>query len=281
MVAVALLVLVGCGSGGGTAPEQAEDVDRLQPGDRPVRFRLDVAVAEEVKRFTVETLRWAHVDLGDSGPLTVHVYSDEEHFVTAYTSEFGISPADARLQLALGQTAFASPGGHIWIYLTNYEQAPEGIRRHALFHEYMHTVQEWEAQIRFQSKAAGERSFIPRWLIEGCAEYVSVQAGARRGFIDPQEEREIVVSRARKSDVPLEAAETGGQPGFLGGAGEAYTLGWLACERLAQRNGMDAVNHRFWLAMAERRDWRAAFADAFGETPAAFYESFRAFRASL
>lgn len=280
---VAMSAMAGCGGDGGDAslPDQDADVDRLQPGDRPVRFRLDTAVSDEVRRFTVETLGWAHVDLGDSGPLTVHVYSDENHFVAAYTAEFGIAPADARRQLAEGQTVFASPGGHIWIYLTNYEQAPEGLRRHALFHEYAHTAQDWQAEIRFQSEAPDERSFVPRWLVEGCAEYVAVQAGARRGFVDQGEERALAVARARRSDAPLEAIERGGQAGFLGGEGEAYTLGWLGCERLALRSGPDAVMHRFWLAMAERRDWRQAFADAFGQTPDAFYDDFRTFRATM
>lgn len=283
MAILVFALLAGCGGGGdgGLPAVPDEDVVRLQPGDRPVRFRLDTQVSEEVKRFTVETLAWAHTDLGDSGPLTVHVYSDEEHFVTAYTSEYAISTEDARRQLAEGQTVFASPGGHIWIYLTNYLDATEGVRRHALFHEYAHTLQNWQAEIRFQSEEPNERSFIPRWLVEGCAEYVSVQAGAKRGFLDPQEERDIVVFRARQSDATLEALERGGQAGFLGGEGEAYTVGWLACERLAQRNGLDSVAHRFWLAMAKQRDWKRAFVDAFGETPAAFYDSFRTFRAAL
>lgn len=276
-----LCILTACGGGGGESAEPTDDVVRLQPGDRPVRFRLDTEVSEDVKRFTIETLAWAHTDLGDSGPLTVHVYSDEEHFVTAYTSEFGISIEDARRQLGEGQTVFASPGGHVWIYLTNYMGAPEGIRRHALFHEYMHTLQDWQAEIRFQSEEPNERSFIPRWLVEGCAEYISVQAGAKRGFLDPIEERDIVLFRARRSEATLESLERGGQAGFLGGEGEAYTIGWLGCERLAQRNGLDSVTHRFWLAMAQQRDWKRAFADAFGESPAAFYESFRTFRATL
>jgi len=43
--------------------------------------------------------------------------------------------------------------------------------------------------------------------------------------------------------------------------GEAYTAGWLGCEWLA----------RFWLAMATLRDWKKAFAEAFGVALEAFY----------
>lgn len=278
---VALSAMVACGGGGGGSVEPTDDVIRLQPGDRPVRFRLDTAVSDETLRFTIETLTWAHADLGDSGPLTVHVYSDEERFVTAYTAEFAISPAEARLELAAGRTAFATSGGHIWIYLGNYEQVPEDVRRATLFHEYFHTLQDWQAEVRFQSEEPGERSFVPRWMVEGCAEYLAVKAGARRGFVDEKPEREYVLGEAAVSGEPLHAFETRGQAEFAGGLGEAYTVGWLGCERLATTFGEDAVAHRFWLSMAKLRDWQKAFSDAFGVTPGEFYREFEAYRATL
>jgi hypothetical protein len=277
-----LFILTACGGGGGDSAEPTDDVVRLQPGDRPVRFRLDAAVSEETLRFTIETLRWAHSDLGDSGPLTIHVYSDEERFVTAYTAEFAISIEEARLELAGGQTAFATAGGHVWIYLGNHEQVPEDVQRATLFHEYFHTLQDWQAEVRFQSEAPQERSFVPRWLVEGCAEYISVKAGARRNFVDEQLEREYVLGEAMLIDEPLAAFETRGRADFVAGVGgEAYTVGWLGCERLATTRSEDAVAHAFWLSMAKLRDWQKAFADAFGVTPAEFYRDFEAYRATL
>lgn len=286
--ALLLVVACGCGGGGGgghaggpDTTEQGDDVARLQPGDRPVRFRLDAAVTPQDEAFIVETLGWAHTDLGDSGPLTVHVYSDEDHFVVAYTNDFGIEPAEARRQLAEGQTAFESPGGHIWIYLPNYLDSPLGERRLDLFHEYDHTLQEWQAEVRFQSAAPAERSFMPRWLVEGCAEYLAIQAGGRRGFVDAARDREIVVAQARDATEPLASFETGGEAEFLGGSGAAYTVGWLGCERLALTHGADAVTRRFWVAMAKARDWTRAFTDTFGMAPDAFYADFEHYRATL
>jgi hypothetical protein len=281
VAAVLLATLAACGGGGGDSAEPVDDVVRLQPGDRPVRFRLDTAVSDETLRFTIETLQWAHSDLGDSGPLTVHVYSDAERFITAYTAEFAISIEAARAELAGGQTAFATPGGHIWIYLGNYEQVPEEVRRETLFHEYFHTVQTWQAEIRFQSEERAERSFMPRWMVEGCAEYLAVKAGARRGFVDENLERAYVVDESKHSSEVLADLETAGQAGFIGGTGAAYTVGWLGCERLTTVRGEGAVAHDFWLSMAKLRDWQKAFADVFGITPAAFYKDFEAWRATL
>lgn len=282
VAALALVVLAGCGGGaGGQSAEPVDDVARLQPGDRPVRFRLDTAVSAATKGSILETLAWAHVDLGDSGPLTIHVYSDEEHFVTAYTNEFGISPAEARRQLAEGQTAFETPGGHIWIYLTNYEDAPDWDRRLTLFHEYEHTAQGWQAEVEFQSAMPNERSFVPRWLVEGCAEYMAVQAVARRGVVDAAELRRIIVAQAGGPKERLADLETGGEAEFLGGSGNAYTLGWLACERLATSRGEESVAHQFWLSMAKLRDWKPAFAQAFGVSAETFYRDFDAYAATL
>ncbi len=278
--------LTGCGGGGGGEDRSLDDLEgdvaRLQPGDRPVRFRLDTAVAPEVTAFTVETLGWAHADIGDSGPLTVHVYSNEDHFLAAYTGEFAISVAEARRELQEGQLAFATPGGHVWIYLPNYDRATEDERRHVLFHEYVHTLQTWLAEVRLQSEEPGERSFVPRWLVEGCAEYLAVRAGARRGFVDHNEQRAISVFLARRSGgVPLSTLETGGEASFVGGTGAAYTLGWLACERLVTAHGADSVTRRFWVSLASTRDWREAFVEAFGLTPSDFYADFDSFQATL
>jgi len=269
------VVLAACGGGGGadrSLDNLGDDVARLQPGDRPVRFRLDTSVGPAVTGPTVETLAWAHTDLGDSGPLTVHVYSDEDHFVAAYTAQYAISAPEARRELAGGQLAFASPGGHIWLYLPNYDKATEDERRHVLFHEYTHTLQVWLAGVPIQSEAPGERSFVPRWMIEGCAEYLAVQAGATRGFVDADRQRAIIVAQAeRHGGVALSSLESGGEAGFLGGSGAAYTLGWLGCERLAAAHGRDSVARQFWVSMASTRDWQQAFHDTFGVTPATFY----------
>jgi hypothetical protein len=279
------LALCGCG-GGGTASDSvdddiAEEIPRLQPGNRPVRFRLDTSVSRETQRFLVETLEWAHVDLGDSGPLTVHVYSDEDHFVDAYTNEFAISTTEARAQLELGQFVFASPGGHVWVYLPNFEADPVPLRRVAIFHEYFHTLQHWLAELRFQSALTQERSFVPRWLVEGSAEYFAVTAGARRGLVDQSEERTFRLELAKESAEPLVAFETAGQAGFLGGGGEAYSVGWLACERLAAQYGPDKLARQFWVSLARLRNWEAAFTEAFGVSPAAFYADFEAYRRTL
>jgi len=277
--------LAACGSDGGgdrSLDNLGEDVARLQPGDRPVRFRLDTSVGPAVTGFTVETLAWAHTDLGDSGPLTIHVYGDEEHFVAAYTGEFAISATEARRQLEEGQLAFATPGGHMWLYLPNYDRASVDERRHVLFHEYVHTLQVWLAEVRFQSEEPDQRSFVPRWMVEGCAEYLAVQAGSKRGFVDDARQRAATVARAKRSaGVSLSSLESAGGARFLGGTGEAYTLGWLGCERLATAHGLDAVTRRFWVSLAATRDWRRSFLDTFGTPPAEFYADFDAFQATL
>jgi len=117
--------------------------------------------------------------------------------------------------------------------------------------------------------------------VEGCAEYLAVKDTGRRRLIDDVRQRESIVGRARTSTEPLEGLETGGEASFRGGTGEAYTVGWLGCERLAALKGEDAVAHGFWLSFAKQREWHAAFAEAFGLTPAAFYADFATYRTTL
>ena len=119
-------------------------------------------------------------------------------------------------------------------------------------------------------------------IVEGCAEYIAIKAGARRGFVDEKVEREYVLAEAAQIDAPLTAFETRGRADFVTGTGgEAYTIGWLGCERLTMTTSEDAVAHRFWLSMAKLRDWQKAFAEAFGMTPAEFYRDFEGYRATL
>lgn len=286
-MAIALSVaLVGCGGGGGggggdplAGGPAVEDI-RLQPGDRPVRFRLDTAVPQATQDFLVETLAWAHADLGDSGPLTIHVYSNEDHFVEAYVNDFAIDRQTAREKLDNGQFAFESPGGHIWIYLPNFDADPPEQRRLTLFHEYFHTVQGWLAEIRFQSVKREEQSFVPRWLVEGCAEYLAVHAGAKRGLIDEREYGQVMVEEAQGAET-LVVLETSGAASFLGGSQGAYTAGYLACERLSTTRGQDTVMRRFWASLATQRSWDRAFNEAFAMTPVAFYNDFAAYRLTL
>ena len=277
-----MTLVAGCGGGGdaGLPVLPDEDVARLQPGDRPVRFRLDTEVSEEVKRSIVETLTWAHTDLGDSGPLTIHVYSDEEHFVRAYTADYAVSSDEARAELAGGQTAFVSPGGHLWIYLPNYFDIPEGYRRAALFHEYVHTVQDWEAEVRFQSEEPAERSFIPRWLVEGCAEYISIKTGRQARLRRRRRGSGLRRRRGQGQRHGARGFESGGEASFLGGSGEAYTVGWLGCERLALPRPRQGAAHVL-AGHGQGPGLAPGVPQAFGQTPADFYRDFAAFRATL
>ncbi|MGH9226272.1 MAG: hypothetical protein ACRD2W_21345 [Acidimicrobiales bacterium] len=284
-VAVSMATLAACGGRGGNDDPLAggpppEDI-RLQPGDRPVRFRLDTAVTEADKAFIVEALGWAHVDLGDSGPLTVHVYSNEDHMVEAVWSDGGGPRQEVRQELADGEFAFATGGGHIWIYLPNFEQDPVEDRRWTIYHEYFHTVQTWLSELRFQSERTEERSFVPRWLVEGCAEYVAASAASARGIGTEAPYRGLMVTLTKESDESLASLGTEGGAGFIGGSGAAYYVGYLGCERLATTRGRDGVLHRFWISLANHRDWDKAFKEAFGLTPAAFYADFEAWRLTL
>lgn len=256
-------------------------VPRLQPGDRPLVFVKDDRVSETIQAFIVETLRWAHRDLGDSGPLTVQVFSDEASYSTAYAAAMRVTLDEARQRVAAGVKASAVSSGNIWLYLPNFLKGPDAFRRLALFHEYIHTLQFWHSRSNLASGARRGPPFVPRWIMEGCAEYLTVTATAMTRFVNQSAVRDRNIASTRDSVQSLEALETGGAAFSLGGDGQAYTVGWVGCERLANGSSEEAVASGFWLSLAKLQDWQAAFTDAFGMTPAAFYADFAAWRATL
>lgn len=109
-----------------------------------------------------------------------------------------------------------------------------------------------------------------RWLMEGTAVY-----GAREALILSGRRR------AQETDAYIRS-EGGYRPDLVAlqlfekrsGDGAAYQLWHRAVRRLADEHGSVGALREFCAAVGEGRGWRAAFADAFGLSPAAFYAEF-------
>src|SRR5206468_3652659 len=123
-------------------------------------------------------VKYARADLGDTGPLIVHVYGTPDAFVSAHDVR---SQEQARKDIDGGGYAFAGQGA-IWIYAPTYAKGPTNARRLTLLHEYFHTV---------QASLSGPRGArAPLWLVEGSARYFEVRTGADRGYTYFDKERE-------------------------------------------------------------------------------------------
>ena len=284
MVSFAFM-LGGCSAGSGTtnvddptslAPED-DATDKANAGpiqERPIPaagsavvIRHDAAVPPGILDSVEETVAYARLDFGDSGPLVVHVYGTPEAFVSAYEPR---AQEEARKDIEGGAFAFGG-AGVIRIYSPTYAKSGTNSRRLTLLHEYFHTVQ---ASLSGPPK----RDRPPLWLVEGSATYFELRTGADRGYtyFDRQREDHILKS---KTLGPLASYETEGGIAARGGHGEAYTVGFVACDYLVETKGVEALKRDFWALLASTPDWRGAFAKAFGSSVEEFYVAFEAYRA--
>lgn len=240
---------------------------KLAVDGSPIVVSYDDGMPADAIASIEETLPLARQDMGDSGALVVHVYATVDAFVAAH------APADRRRAqeyVDAGLSASATPGA-IWFFGPNYVPRDDMTRRMIVLHEYFHTV---------QSSLSNQRSTNgPLWLREGTARYFELRLGGQHGYGDFDRLRRSEIARSRTLD-SLQTYESRGQATFLGGGGEAYTLGFIASDYLVNSKGRDAVARMVWTEL-RTKDWRAAFASAFGESVDQFYASFEAYRRTL
>jgi hypothetical protein len=233
----------------------------------PIVVSYDDGMPADAIASIEETLPLARKDLGDSGALVVHVYATVDAFIAAHPQA---QRRQAQMDIDAGASASASPGA-IWFYGPNFVPRDDKTRRMVLIHEYFHTVQ---YSLSNQQSLKG-----PLWLREGTARYFEFRLGGEHGYGNFDQLRRSQIARTRTMD-PLQTYETRGQATFRGGGGEAYDMGFLAADYLVNTKGLDAVAKVIWTEQ-RTKDWRAAFATAFGESVDDFYAKFEAYRRTL
>ena len=148
-----------------------------------------------------------------------------------------------------------------------------------LIHEWLHVL-----QYQYGAVAAQGPKVSPAWLGEGQAMWVQWLLPADLQNVPYEIDRARRVADVARTSVSLQSLEQHSHKW-------AYFHGPLAAERLAEVAGATAhieYMRRFQpqIIGKERRwvqtpTWREAFVAAFGITPAAFYEGFAAWRATL
>ena len=156
-----------------------------------------------------------------------------------------------------------------------------------LLHEVFHAVQ--QSHVTTLDWEERQRLMGPVWFVEGAAEYMAQTTGEalrRAGRLptdprfpgDPWRARDRMEQKMR-SGLALRAERPGLALGGVdyGPDGQmAYDLGAWAIAWLCHRAGPDVLIERFYPAV-EALGWEAAFEEAFGLAPAAFYAEFDRF----
>jgi hypothetical protein len=254
---------------------------RTQPiAGTQVTFRFDPDVSPEFLSRVSGYVLEAQTQVGDSGLVTLHVYSNLDEYVrenTAVTNR----PAD-RVRGNIEQGGGAEALQRImFLYEPSQGARPPDQLRSTVLHEYFHTVQFFRSGYK---RAQGGDS--PRWLFEGTAVYVQFRTAEALGYNPPPANVSptYAVNRMRKvTNVkranygPLSAFES---PGTAAEGGGAHDLGYVAADFMATRFGTEGLMNQYWVALA-KSDWKAAFLSTFGLSVEDFYAEFEAYRKTL
>jgi hypothetical protein len=149
-------------------------------------------------------------------------------------------------------------------------------------HEYFHV---WQADAGGFAPDSG--ALGPAWLVEGSANFVAFRALADVGLVRWEDAREYLVQLANGAHAEEKPAvpslrELTDDASLVGpGVGCcSYAVATLAVERLTKASGPAALG-RYFAAIGKGEDWRAAFAEVFGQNPDTFSATFERERPAL
>ncbi len=193
-----------------------------------------------------------------------------------------VRPPDAGSRGPYEYDYVADAGDHrVEVYTSGdaYRESSPSEVEETMVHEYYHLVQE-ELMRRGDPRATEDDDpFVPLWIVEGTAEWVSVRVAAANGLDDYEKARAVYVGNVKESDVSLDDFDS--QPSDDGTDAydeDPYSLGFLAVELLASQHGGQAALDDFWVQVGVERDWRSAFRKSFGVSSTSFVGEFARWR---
>lgn len=234
-------------------------VDSTRAADTGVTFSIGNNVSAADASWVMEGVTMAHQYVAEtltdfSEPLVVNVRDSDDTTGRGAVAFYG------------GDYIVVFTGSPGWAMLAPFD------RVHVVVHEYLHAWQD-------TAMRSGENA-LPAWLIEGSAEYLSYNAVARLGLIDPRAVRDYHAWAIRSASHLSALPDLEERTAFYGERGPVYSLGYLAIDHLLAHGSPDQL-----VGFARRvrlgQDWRDAFAAEFGQDIDAFYQSFAAYRSDL
>jgi hypothetical protein len=249
--------------------------EQVDPGDQAlIRAGIEYAAAYLWERARVE-------------PPEVDVFASRD--LAALAREFaeftgpGGTPAGLFARRISGGVAEAQMGAvFVFTGAPGWVESNAVQRVRVVAHEFAHIVQLHlmgeELARRFFTRQATEPQFEgPSWLIEGTADLVSWRSMEAAGFTRLADHLERISPGAAASG--LQPREMELFVDYLGGGADSMDVALLAAELLL-RGKDEGVLVRYFERIRARAAWQQAFAEAFGETPQAFYARFEAHRAA-
>jgi hypothetical protein len=159
---------------------------------------------------------------------------------------------------------------HVFVGGDGWRSSTPLQRRQAMFHEWVHIVQQLEAPF----------GLGPVWLTEGSAEWAAWEAMIRKGLASRSSIEDLYVRGAQLVDRDRKLKNLEGQRFYRSDPdGLDYALGYEAVELLHPARGWKTIV-TFYQALGDGYHWREDFRSVFGISVTRFYRTFEADRAS-
>jgi hypothetical protein len=192
----------------------------------------------------------------------------------------GFRAAGFQQRIAVG--AAEAHRDSVWIYTRAplWQQANSVQRVRTVAHEFAHLLQLQligaELAERFFTREATEPQLEgPTWLLEGSADLVSWRSMEAGGLTTLAGHLDEVAARLEGSDLHPRDMEL--YVDYLGGRADSIDVALLATELLMRDEDLGTLV-RYFERIRQGAAWQQAFAEAFGETPQAFYSRFEAYQ---
>lgn len=245
-----------------------------------VTLRFDADVSPDFLSRVSEYVREAQSQVGDSGPVTLHIYSNLDEYVRENVAVTNRPAERVRSNIQQGGGAEALQKTMFLYEVTQSARPPDHLRSSVL-HEYFHTVQFFRSGYK---RAQGGDS--PRWLFEGTAVYLQLRTAEALGYNPPPagtspsyvaNKMRRVTNVKRANYGPLSSFES---PGTAAEGGGAHDLGYIAADFMATNFGVEGLKNEYWAALSPS-EWKTAFSSTFGMPVEQFYADFEAYRSTL
>ncbi len=220
--------------------------------DVPLPPRFDIPVP------TVAAVEFeGEFPASERASLTEQLKREFSRVATFFAHTYGVAAPDLTIVMQRPSVGAGFGGGTIWLS-DGFEEA--------INHEYVHALQE--------ELSSGHG---PGWMTEGVATYFELrydEAVGDQTFETFDEGFRYYLQSARFYEQPLQTLEAGVSKV------QEYAVSLMATERLADLVNDDALLE-FYRQLEADTPWQSTFAEVFGITVDAFYESFEPYRLEI
>jgi hypothetical protein len=239
-----------------------------------VTFIFDDAVPAANRTLIQEGIAIAQGSFGPVTSMTVRAYTSLDTLMDAYCRLTNIKPDSAAAKAQRKgfddrlYDAFAVMGGMFIYVRDSWVSRSPSYQKQTMLHEYFHVM---------QYDLAKGKALLPKWLVEGSAEYSTYRVAVRLNLLTEEYVANAYPDRVWGLNGQLSSVETSDEVRLEDISG-MYILGYVATEYIEKTYGESLYKKKYWEALGAANNWQDAFRNAFGMPVEDLYNKFEQYR---